>query len=269
MVADLCNMPYPELSIGIITYNRRDQFLTVLKSILENALYPEYRLHFVLSSDGGEAHEYIEEGKALVGDDSRVTLLRNDRLGMGGNWNRMIAAAHTRANFVLCCQDDWLFTEPVDLRVAVRFLQYNQKYGMVRYHKLSGHEGLVAVVKQWDTRGVFRNFVDSPYEYLPALMTFLELLPPFDNSNTYSPYSGGVHLRTVNFTNAYGEYPEGARFSHSELAHFEKVNGGLRANLNVMPRIALFPHYVQSRFHDIGQSFRDTDVEKETLKANA
>lgn len=255
------NNDYPILAIGIITYNRHYEFNEVLASILHRVKYPADKLRFVVSDDGS-SRDYVSQLETR----ESFTVLRHNRLGMGGNWNKMIAACHEQADFVLCCQDDWKFTEPIDLRLAVRLLQVRPEYGMVRYHKLSGHTGLPAVVKEWDTSECFEGFADGLYEYVPHMMTFFELLPPFDGNNTFSPYSGGVHLRHKRFTDCYGQYQEGVGFSDSEQRYFENVNHYLRLDLNTVPRVALFPRYVHSRFEDIGESYRNTDVEKETIR---
>jgi len=252
---------YPKLAIGIITYNRHEEFNRVLTSILDKVVYPVEQIRVIICDDGSP-DDYVSS----FSNRENFRVKHNKRLGMGGNWNSMMAAAHAESDFILCCQDDWEFTEPIDLRVGVRFLQDNPEYGMVRYHKVSGHVGLPMVTKSWDTRKHFKSFIDGRHEYAPYEMTYLELLPPFDNSNTFSPYSGGVHLRHRRFTRCYGKYAEGKKFSYSEMDYFTRVNKALREDLNRAQRIAIFPRYIKSRFSDIGESYRDTKVELETLK---
>jgi len=253
---------YPKLAIGIITYNRHKEFNTVLTSILDNVIYPREQLRFIICDDGS-GEDYVS---SFIGREG-FTVKFNKRLGMGGNWNSMMRACHAESDFVLCCQDDWQFMEPLDLRVGVRFLQDRIEYGMLRYHKVSGHVGLPMVTESWDTRKYFKNLNDGENEYAPHEMLFFELLPPFDNSNTFSPYSGGVHLRHRRFTRCYGNYKEGKKFSYSEMDFFTRVNGAIRRDLNSASRIAIFTRYLKSRFLDIGVSFRDTETEAETLRS--
>lgn len=252
-------MEYPKLSISIITYNRPDEFRQVFESIQANVIYPKDKLIFIFADDGSDT-DYLLTGK-------NISHLQHNRVGMPRQWNAAIRAAEDRADFTLCCQDDWLFTEPIDLRLGVLFLTYNPAYGMLRYHKVTGNTGLLCNVQEWDTRGVI-GYSDGPHEYAPHLLNFFELFPTWGDSNTYSPYSGGVHLRHKRFTQFYGGYREGAGFSDAELDFQTRVNTAIRTNLDSASRVAMFPHYVKSRFADltIGKSYRGTEVEAETMK---
>lgn len=254
---------YPPIAIGIITYNRFSELMRVLESLHQHLVYPRDKLIWILCDDGSPGN-YINRVTDFYHFDHVIV---NQRGGMPVNWNSMVKACEERAEIGLMCQDDWRFTCPLDLRVAVRFLEHNPEYGMLRYHKLTGHVGLPLVVKEWNAGVVYPNFHYGQYEYAPQMLPFVEILPPFDNSNTYSPYSGGVHLRHKRFTQMYGYYQEGAGFSNAEGDYMARVNGRLRLDLNTAQRIAMFPSYFDSRFEDIGVSYRGTEVEKETVKA--
>lgn len=258
-------MALPRIALSIITYNRERQFHDVMESIIKHVVYPKDLITLVIGDDKSDK-DYVSDYRGVYGN--TVVIRHTERLGMPGNWNSNLREAANHGSYTACWQDDWRLTEPMDLRLAVRFLQANQEYGFVRFHKIAGHVGLPCIVKQWDTKKAnVIGYVDSKYDYDPSLLTYFELLPPFDDSNTYSPYSGGVHLRDNNFTDFFGEYEEGLKFSDAELRYFEKVNHALRENLNVCPRFVLFPHYVLSRLQDISPySYRDTAVEAETLK---
>lgn len=253
-------MQFPNLAISIITYNRPNEFRRVWQSIQEQVKYPKDKLIYIIADDGSD-EDYLPKG-------DNILLIRNKRLGMGGQWNSALHLAEMKADYTLACQDDWLFTTPVDLMLGVKFLEHNPNYGMLRYHKLTGHVGLPSVVKEWDTNQAFHGYFHSPNEYVAHMLPFLELLPPFDNSDTYSPYSGGVHLRHRAFSAFYGDYPEGAGFSHSEMDFMARVNYSLRFHLQegVRHRVAMFPAYWESRFRDIGTSYRNTAIERETIK---
>lgn len=258
-------MSLPKIAISIITYNRERQFHDTMESIIKHVVYPKDLITLVIADDKSDK-DYVSDYNGVYGH--TVIIRQPERSGMPKNWNSALREAAQHGTYTACWQDDWRLTEPLDLRLAIRFLQANQEYGFVRFHKIAGHVGLPCVVKQWNTKqsGVI-GYVDSKYDYDPSLMTYFELMPPFDGSNTYSPYSGGVHLRDNGFTEFFGEYEEGLKFSHAELLYFEKVNNALRENLNICPRFVQFPHYVQSRLEDIsGGSYRDTPTELETLK---
>lgn len=272
-------MTYPNLAIGIITYNRPREFESVFNSIINHVKYPSDKITFVLSDDGS-AEDYVTRWTNTVPAVDHLgfkfVILRNNRLGMAGNWNAMIRECEKHADYTVCWQDDWLLTHPLDLRLGVAFLQHNPAYGMVRYHKTTGHNGLYHVIHEWDTRGKI-DFRLSDNEYIPEMMPYFDLLPsvvnPFfpieghNNLNTWSPYSGGVHLRHKRFTACYGEYLERKGFSDTEFEFWCRVNDGLRLAANTASRVAIFPEFIVSRFKDIGVSYRNTDVEKETLKA--
>lgn len=260
-------MSYPNLAIGIITYNRPREFEQVFHAFLDNIIYPG-EITFVLSDDGSKT-DYISQYQR-----ARVITLHHNRVGMPGNWNAMIAECEKHADYTLCCQDDWLLTERLDLRLGVAFLMHNRQYGMVRYHKTTGHKGLIHNIQEWDTRGKVTG-VSLPNENIPEMLPYFDLMPPVknpfypsedNNLNSYSPYSGGVHLRHKRFTACYGEYRTGAGFSDAEYEFWCRVNDGLRDNPDVVQRVALFPHYIQSRFKELGTSYRGTAVEKETVR---
>lgn len=257
-------MSLPNIAVSVITYNRAKEFARVMESIFDNLKYPKEKVTLIIADDKSDT-DYISGWEGFYQD--TILIRQTERSGMGKQWNDAIKEASKHGTFTIPVMDDWLWVEPVDIKLAIRFMQCNPEYGAVRYHKLAGHVGLPAVIKQWDTRGYVNGYVDSYNDYEPALMTFLELMPPYDDSNTYSPYSGGVHIRHNAFTDFYGEYIEGLKFSLSEMNYFERVNRALRENLNVCPRFAMFPHYIQARFKDISPaSYRDTIVESETLK---
>jgi hypothetical protein len=255
----------PTVALGIITYNRFDELCATIEAYQQHLIYPADKLVWVLHDDGSPG-DYVERvEKRFPG--LFASVLQSERGGMPVSWNRMNRMCHQLSDYVWPCQDDWLLTEPLDLRLGVAFLIHNERYGMVRYHKLTGHVGLPMIMKEWDTRGIL-NYDDGANEYAPWMCTFLDLIPPFDESDTYSPYSGGCHLRHRRFTQYYGEYNEGARFSNAEMTYMAIVNSGLRRNPDVVPRVAMFDHYIHSRFLDqcAKNSYRDTQVERETLK---
>lgn len=264
-------MNWPVICITLITYNRKKEFWQTLKSAQDKIIYEPNRLLWIISDDGSD-EDYLPNRAA------NVIILRNENraggAGMPVNWNRALSLSMEHSDYALCLQDDWLFTSPLDLRMAVLFLQHNPDYGMLRYHKLTGHVGLPMVVKEWDMRSaISAGYPIRENEYAQHMLPFLELIPPFDLSDTYSPYSGGVHLRHHDFTRFYGQYPVGARFSQAEMEYFARVNQSLRFNLQagVRHRVAIFPQYILSQFRDlcIGNSYRDTAVEHETLSHDA
>lgn len=255
----------PTVALGIITYNRLDELCATIEAYQRNLIYPADKLVWVLHDDGSP-EGYLEAVEARF-PRLFTTVLTTQRGGMPTAWNKLNRELHRISDYVWPCQDDWLLTEPLDLRLGVAFLMHNERYGMLRYHKLTGHVGLPTIVKEWDTRGIL-NYNDGAHEYAPWMCTYLDIIPPFDESDTFSPYSGGCHLRHRRFTTYYGEYNEGTKFSNAELTYMALVNSGLRRNPDVVPRVAMFNHYFKSRFADltIGKSYRDTAVEAETVK---
>lgn len=263
-------MNYPVVAVGIITYNREQELTRTIASMINWIQYPKDKLIWVLSDDGSPPG-MIDRVLNLF-PDLFSEVLTHQRGGLGVNWNGMIEACQKYADLTLCNQDDWTFTTPLDLRLAVGFMRHNPDYGMLRYHKLTGHVGLPMVMKEWDTRAAWENYnhnAGGGNEYHPSMLPYMELLYPFDG-NTYSPYSGGVHLRHRDFTKIYGGYSEGVGFSSAEQEYMYRVNECLRGSLWVgaRQRVAMFPSYIESRFQDltVGNSYRNTAIEAETLK---
>lgn len=257
---------WPPVAIGIITYNRPSEFEQTYASLREHLNYPNI-VHWVASDDGSPT-DYLPRHPD-------VTRIYHARRGMGYNWNAMIAECESHADLTLCLQDDWMLTGPLDLRAGVSLIMGNLKgregvpvnvppYRFVRYHKLTGHVGLAVQIKEWDVSHILPDYCDGPNEYHPEMMTYLDLLAP--EMDTFSPYSGGPHLRHKDFTAWYGPYAESAGFSDTEFAYMKRVNAALRERGDSAPRLAMFPEHLKSLWKDIGVSYRGTDVEKETIK---
>lgn len=250
-------MNWPPLAVGIITYNRPQSFTTSLAYLQMYLHYPNI-VRWVFSDDGSDS-DYLPSGENIVH-------LRHPRRGMGYNWNAMIAACEEVAPYTFCMQDDWCLMRDVDLRHGVALMEYahnSPAYRMVRYHKLTGHIGLPMQIKEWDVSGILPEYNDGPNEYHPHMMNFLDLMAPA--TDIFSPYSGGAHLRHRDFTQWYGQYPEGQPFSETEMDFMRRVNNALRVNPEAAPRIAMLPEFIKSAFRDIDVSYRGTAVEKETL----
>jgi len=251
-------MNFPKVAVGIITYNRLPLLKQVVQSMQEHINYPN--LVWVLSDDGSTdgTIEWAKETGIFH------SIIRHKRGGMPVNWNGMIAECERLADFTLCCQDDFFFTFGLNLELAVSFLNANPNYGFVRYHKTTGHTGLLHSIQEWDTTNHIPRFEFNPHaEYHPQMLPYFRLLPCA--SDVYSPYSGGTHLRHRRFTEYYGEYREGVGFSNSEIDYFIRVNKRLREEEDA-PQFAMFPWFVISQFQDIGVSYRGTAIEQETLK---
>lgn len=251
----------PKLAISLITYNRAATLETTIRSYLQYLQYPKHLIYWCIGDDGSTDNTQAVIAKWLP--DAKVETRK--RLGMAGNWNATISLAHEFADLVLCVQDDWMLTEPLDLRHAVAFLEHNPNFGMFRYHKLTGHNGLQMKMREWDTHHVLEGYNDGAgLEYVPHMMSYLELLPQCDN-DAFSPYSGGIHLRHKRFTAYYGGYPERTGFSNSEILFWNNLNAKLRTDSNA-PKVAIQPYYIYNRFKDISPfSYRGTEVEKETV----
>lgn len=258
---------WPALAIGIITYNRPAAFQRTWAALRRNIIYPNIRA-WVVGDDGSDA-DYVT--KIITEDetpsDMDAKILRFNRGGMGHNWNHTIAECEQHADLIFMMQDDWLLTEPLDLRLGVAIIEHVPnvpRFGFVRYHKLTGHMGLPMKVYEWDTDGRLEGFSDGPHEYEPQRMNFLDLLAP--RTDVFSPYSGGAQLRHRGFTAWYGQYIEGKPFSDTEFDFMRRVNNSLRTHEEAAPRFAMFPHYFHSRFLDISEhSYRNTSIEAETL----
>jgi hypothetical protein len=161
-------------------------------------------------------------------------------------------------------QDDWRFATKIDLVKAVQFLIANPAYAFIRYHKLSGDAGQLMTMQEWDTRGWLKDYHHGGGESLPYMCPFLDLAPN-PRAPHVSPYTGGVHLRHRRFSSYYGAYDEGKGMTNTEGAFMARVNNALGQD-PAAPRIAMFPHHIEGRFIDIGNSYRFTDVERETLR---
>src|SRR3989304_857540 len=170
-------MNYPPLTIGIITYKRLEPLCQVIAAYDAYLNYPRESLNWIVSDDGSGTK--YRDHVLNTFPHLKIKWFSGDRLGMGGNWNRMIHEAEELGDLTLCVQDDWRLTEPLDLTIAVKFLEYNSHYGMIRYPKLTGHNGLPVVMQEWDTRQAGLDYHHGENEYVLHMLPFCEVLYPF------------------------------------------------------------------------------------------
>lgn len=100
------------VSICIPFYKGREYVTQTLRSVMDQT-WQEWEMVIADDASGDGTAEEIERFVSEV-DDPRIRFFRNEeRLGMVGNWNKVLGLARGRYIKLLCC-DDWLRPDCVE-----------------------------------------------------------------------------------------------------------------------------------------------------------
>jgi hypothetical protein len=92
---------WPDVTIMVITYNRRDVLHGTLTRLYEHLAYSG-KLHYIVADDGSNDGTQ----QMLASDHPDVHLVQSLRLGLGGNTNAGLRAAFELSDLVGSLQDD-------------------------------------------------------------------------------------------------------------------------------------------------------------------
>lgn len=205
---------FPKLSIGLVTFKRRDVALRTIQSTCQNLVYPKELISWFVGDDGSTQKDFIAIKNAIAEQGHFAAYSHNERIRNKGQedtyfsglgWNKTLGLCHQNSDFVLWLEDDWELDRPLDLVSYVKLLQEREDIGMVSFRILSvgndvhtvGHDGI---------------------HYLQ-----------YQRTTQYS-YSGNPQLRHARFTKHYGWFSEDVNPGGIELAQDDRyrldVNDG-------------------------------------------
>jgi len=252
---------FPKIALLVITYKRLEVLQRTLEALRENLHYPADKLHIVVSDDstGGGYIGKIKKLKVLKGWGATVHVLETpSRSGWGAHVN--IAHAHIMAHidpdYIFFCEDDYVLTEPIDLRVGAALLETRPNIGMLRYR---GTAGTHVIYHQFETD--ISDYVPDYDENAGQSVGKLSYLQLDSGSPTLYLYSHGAHLKRMKpkqghkaWHEHYLNYPEGLVLGQTEeaAAHIAKD----RMKLDGAPALAILPAYIRMVFQHIGESYQ-------------
>jgi GT2 family glycosyltransferase len=178
---------WPDVTIMVITYNRRDVLHGTLTRLYEHLAYSG-KLHYIVADDGS----IDGTQQMLASDHPDVHLVQSLRLGLGGNTNAGLRAAFELSDLVGSLQDDMHLLCTLDLDKHVQKLQEDPSAGFIRLWGVAGHQYIARLDQQY-----WRIAWTSPELYIP---------------------SDRPHLKHRRFWETYGPYPEGRATGDTEEA---------------------------------------------------
>lgn len=257
---------FPHIALHLITFNRLETLQRTLEALRENLIYPQERLHIVISDDstGGKYLSQIKRLKVLKEWGASVDVISTEeRSGWGKHVNWAMGWIKKRfpvTDYIFFCEDDYVLTEKIDLRVGVALLEKRPNIGMLRYRGTAG------------THCVYHQFEADISDYLPehdesagqslGRVSYLQL---DSGSPTLYLYSHGAHLKRFtsaegeypDFHSFYGLYPEGLPLGSTEEQMAHLVKDAMK--LTDAPAIAILPNFIKMVFQHIGESYQGSE----------
>lgn len=147
------------LGVIICNYNKKDDVLICIQSVLEN-LYQDFHVYVV---DNGSSDSSVSEIKRKYEDNAKLTLLENkENLGGSGGFNTGLRFALKKGHDYLMCVDNDAMLDEDCIGKLLEFLEKNPDVGIAAakiYH--TGEEG---VIQQYGSFIDYENYaVNSTY----------------------------------------------------------------------------------------------------------
>lgn len=204
-------MDWPPLAILSMTYNRRDILEDTLKHINEHLWYEGPKQYFV-ADDGSD-----DGTQSMLMQFPDMTLIQNQRVGLGANSNSGLRLAMAYAPLILQFQDDMQLKSSLDLHPHAERLLSDETCGYIRLWGVGGHRYTANLEGNY-----WRVWWNSDDLYIP---------------------SDRPHLKHRRFHEFFGFYPEGLKSAETEDAWCHQCKdraGGNGKKLDVLvPQNAL------------------------------
>ncbi len=206
----------PPITVALFTYApsiespRHEYARATLKSLINNLSY-EGPLRWHIADDGSAPghRETLMEGapRLLI-----ASVSDSERRGYGASYNAMTQAVHRDdTDLVLCVEDDWLLSRPLDLTPLARSLQAPPFETRQFDGSMKAHQLLCIRLGYLGWTNELRGHLVRPI----AGQTFLMLDPDCPEHHVFS---AGPRLETVGFERRLGLWPEHCTAGPCELA---------------------------------------------------
>lgn len=240
-------MQWPEITVLIVTYKRPDETRGVIRALQKNLLYPNLKW---LICDDSTGREYQTALRADYPHMKLVSTKTNS--GWGANVNNGLH--HVDTPYVYLIENDYILTQPQDLRVGISLMEVNDAIGRIRYDGVVGHQ-VICHLRESDIVKWIADYRQGMA--LPGKLSYWLI----DNASpSLWLYSNRPSLSHIRFWKFYGPYDEGLRLGATEESYAHRVKDKM-TEIGA-PAIAVLPEWVVRYYDDIGVSFQHTELDR-------
>jgi glycosyltransferase involved in cell wall biosynthesis len=237
----------PRITVGVLTYKRPDIIRQTFAGLRNHLNYTSpYDIDWIIADDcsGGNYERELKSIIRTVPGVGNIRVISTERnSGIGANYNNLLR--HIETDIALILEDDWLLTQPLDLRPAVALLALNEAIGCVKVRSSAGLPNLYA-----------QNLTNIS-EMLPAYqdrantsgeLTWLHMLPQSPNLYVWSTGINLVHRR---WWQRYGDMQVGLPIGACEEEYCHRYKDVATKDANA-PKLVTLPDYLPAYFKHIG-----------------
>ncbi len=249
-------MDWPEVTILICTYERKDELEKTVTALRENFDYPN--LKWLICDDSSPSKYAVELSRTKPYRSPPLRVVHTaQNSGWGANVNHGLS--EVKSEFVFFIEDDYVLKKPLDLKIGMALLLTQPHVGMLRYRGTAGEH---IILHQLDAN-VSEQLPDHRDGMgTPGHLTFALL---DSGSPSLYLYSHGAHLKRKSFHEFYGMYPEGLKLGETEEGYAHIVKNRMKDP--GAPALAILPDWIVNWFDHIGRSYQLTDADKSIVVA--
>jgi glycosyltransferase involved in cell wall biosynthesis len=247
---------WPDVTIGIITYDRYDEIRQTVEALAEFVRYSG-QLRYVIADDSSPGGYVARLKRLRLFRDLDATFISTETNGNGGwgvNANHLLGAVDSE--YLLMLEDDYVLTRPLDLDPLVALMEDRPRIGMVRLRGTAGTH-LKYTQFEADIRQRCPDFRQGVG--VTGKLNFLLI-------NGGSPdlwiYSNGPHLKRRLFHAYHGLYPQGFKLGETEERMAHRVKDGMQEKPDAAPWIAILPDWIAMQWLHIGTSYQKTAADR-------
>lgn len=242
---------WPDVTIGVITYNRPGEIVRAIDAFEANISYSG-KLRWLIADDSTPDTDYLPFLKRTFKRLKPKIITTAQNGGWGVNANNLLANITT--DYLIQFEDDKELHTPLNLDIGIALLETKPNVGLLRYKGTAGDHV------------VMHQFEANISEWLPEFrhgygvlgnLTYLQL---DSGSPSLWLYSHGMHLKHRRFHEFYGLYPEGLKLGQTEEAYAHIVKNGMKQP--GAPGIAILPEWIADQTEDFGQSWQFTEADR-------
>lgn len=245
---------WPDVTIVLCTYQRYDLIKKVVSKLIYYLDYPQEKINLLVADDS-TGDDYLERLSKLKDFNHWNTgFVETDRnCGWGCNVNNALRQVWT--DYIFFLEDDYVLTQPLDLKVGIALLESAPYLGMVRYRGTAGGHFIMHHVEQ-DVSAILPDHVQGVGSVSGKLT---HCLLDVNSPNLYV-YSHGPHLKRTSFhyEDFYGLYPEGKKLGETEEMFAKHVKAVQREAPNKAQAITILPEWIAMAWDHIGESYQHT-----------
>lgn len=243
---------WPEVTILFCTYERQDELTRTLDALKDGLTYPADKLRWIICDDSSPSNFAAKLARRAAYRDLNIQVVKTEKnSGWGVNVNNGLA--HVETDLCFFIEDDYVLTQPLDLRVGVAMMTALPHVGMLRYRGTAG-EHMVLHQMEVHIEDWLPDYRDGM-----GLLGRLQYCLLDSGSPSLYIYSHGAHLKRRAFHQFYGAYPEGLKLAATEEGYAHQVKAKMKEP--GAPPIAILPGWIVNHFDHIGQTRQDTELD--------